>query len=372
MVLLGVFALPAIVVLAHLSTPSEEVPREAYLDCRPYEEPRSVADINAFVAEERGTPGFAGGDVGASTRLADGRRFMVFGDTLRPLDSRTAPMVRNSILVMGNGCAGVLRPAEDGAAVPNRDDGLWYWPSTVDSAPDGEGGSRVVVGLMRMQRTGPGEWDFAVVGASAARFEVPANGVPELIAVADIGTDDPDPAKPLWSAAATLTDDGTVYLYGTATPGTEMVFGYSLQVARTTVDGLARPETWEYWDGSGWSSDPSTAEILVPAESGVSRALTVFERDGTWYAVSKRHDFLGSDLVIWKAPAPTGPFDDGTPVAELPTDEHWMTYLALAHPELLTDEDSVVVSWSVNSMDPSVVAADPTAYRPRYLQVPLP
>ena len=372
MVVLGVFAVPMLVVLAYVTAPVDERPAGAYIDCQPYEEPRSVADINAFVASQRSSPGFAGGDVGASTRLADGRRFMVFGDTLRPEDASGAPMVRNSVLLMGNGCAGVLRPADDGAAVPNRGDGAWYWPSTVDSAPDGEGGSRVVVGLMRMERTGSGSWDYRVIGASAARFQVPANGVPELVAVADIGPDDADAARPMWSAAATLTDDGTVYLYGTATPGTELVFGYSLHVARTTVEDLVHTDRWEYWDGAQWTPDASAVATLIPADSGVSRALTVFERDGTWYAVSKRHDFLGSDLVVWKASAPTGPFDDGTAVAELPTDEDWMTYLALAHPELLPDDDSVVVSWSVNSMDPSVVQADPASYRPRFMQVPLP
>lgn len=370
--MVGVFLLPLLVVLAHVSAPADERPDGAYLDCRPYQEPRTVADINAFVADQRPTPGFAGGDVGVSTRLADGRRFMAFGDTLRPADADGAPMVRNSVLVMGNGCAGVLRPPDDGAAVPDREDGAWYWPSTVDSTPDGKGGSRVVVGLMRLKSSGSGPWDYEVVGASAARFRVPANGVPELVAVADIDPDDADRTKPMWSAAAVLDDDGTVYVYGTATPGTEYVFGYSLHLARTTVDDLLHTQRWEYWDGTGWSSQEHSAATLIPAEHGVSRALTVFERDGTWYAVSKRHDFLGSELVIWKAPTPMGPFDEGHAVAELPTDDEWMTYLALAHPELLPDDDSVVVSWSVNSMDPSVVLADPSAYRPRFSKVPLP
>ena len=370
--MLGVLVATLVVVLAYVTTPVADQPEGAHLDCRPYAEPRSVADINAFVTQQRAAPGFAGGDVGASARLADGRRFMVFGDTLRPPGSDAAPMVRNSVLVMGNGCAGVLQPAGGGAAIPSRDDGVWYWPSTVASAPDDEGGSRVVVGLMRMQRTGSGTWDYRVVGSSAARFHVPAGGVPELVAVADVGPDDPDTTSPLWSAAATLTDDGKVYLYGTATPGTAYVFGYSLHVARTTVDDLVHVERWEYWDGSTWTSDADAVATLIPADSGVSRALSVFERDGTWYAVSKRHDFLGQELVIWKAPSPTGPFDDGHSVAELPTDDEWMTYLALAHPELLPEEDTVVVSWSVNSLDPSVVANDPSSYRPRFLRVTLP
>ena len=373
-VVVGVFLLPALVVLAHLQdTRTEPVSEPSpFIDCRPYSEPTSVRQINAFIRTQRSTPGCAGGDVGASTELADGRSFWVFGDTLRDADPGEPSMVRNSILLMGDGCAGVYRPDTGGAAIPDRDDGVGYWPTTVDSMPDGQGGTRVVVGLMRIRPTGNGVWDFEIVGASAARFQVPANDVPELVGVYDIGLDDPDMSKPLWSAAAALADDGTVYLYGTANPGRPMVFGYSLHVARTTVPGLTDQSSWEYWDGRRWVRDASAAVALIPADNGVSRALSVFERGGTWYAVSKQADYLGSRLEIWKAPAPTGPFTATGSVADLPSDDRTITYLALAHPELLAEDGSVVVSWSVNSTDPSVVQRDPTVYRPQFRRVPLP
>ena len=371
---LGVFLVPLLVVLSHVQDRryEPEAAPSAYIDCRPFSEPTSVEQINAFIRTQRSTPGFAGGDVGASTELADGRSFWVFGDTLRDVDPGEPSMVRNSVLLMGDGCAGVYRPANGGAAIPDRADGVGYWPTTVASAPDGRGGTRVVVGLMRIRATGNSLWDFEIVGASAARFQVPANDVPELVGVHDVGPDDPDMSKPLWSAAAALTDDGTVYLYGTANPGEPMVFGYSLQVARTTVRGLTDQSRWQYWDGTRWTRDSSRAAVLVPADNGVSRALSVFERDGVWYAVSKQADFLGSRLVVWKAPAPTGPFTETGSVADLPSDESTITYLALAHPELLAKDGSVVVSWSVNSTDPRVVERDPTVYRPQFRRVPLP
>ncbi len=344
----------------------------ASVECEPFERPRTVEDINDFIDTQRPAPGWAGGDVGASTALADGRSFWVFGDTLRPSTDGGPTMVRNSILIMGDDCAGVYRPADGLAAIPDRDGEVGYWPTTVDSAPDGEGGTRVVVGLTRVKAVGDGAWDFQELGASAARFQVPAGGVPQLVEVFDIGPDEPDPSKPLWSAAAYLADDGTVHLYGTRRSEEDLVFGYSLHAARTTVPDLAHPERWEYWDGTTWVKEESEAVAVIEAEKGVSRALSVFERDGTWYAVSKQEEFLGSEMVIWTSPTPTGPFTATGPVASLPSDDEVVTYMALAHPELLPEKGSVVVSWSVNAVDPTTLQSDPKLYRPEFRRVPLP
>lgn len=371
-VVVGIFLVPGLILIGYFLQKDEPPAQRAYVECRPFTAPKSVAGINKFIRSQRAAEGFAGGDVGASTRLVDGRTFWVFGDTLRPTDDGGTTMVRNSVLLMGDGCAGVYRPVGGLAAVPDREDGVGYWPSTVDSGPDGKGGTRVVVGLMRIKAKGTGQWDYDIVGSSAARFDVPANDTPKLVGVTDIGNDNPDMSRPLWAAAATLTKDGTVYLYGTAHPTGEWIFGYSLHVARTTVAGLTRQDTWEYWDGQDWNADPRSVATLIEADNGVSRALSVFEKNGSWYAVSKQADFVGSDLVIWKAPSPTGPFVNTGSVAKLPSDEKRVTYMALAHPELLPAKDELVVSWSVNSTDPDVIERNPTLYRPEFARVPLP
>lgn len=187
----------------------------------------------------------------------------------------------------------------------------------------------------------------------------------------DLGPDVRAPERPLWGAAVAVEGE-QVYVYGTSTPGEPYVFGYDLYVARTTVDDYLEPYSWEYFDGYGWSDDPDSAVSLIPAASGVSRVLSVFSRDGVWYAVSKRLDFLGDELVIWKAYAPTGPFVATAPVADIPTDETFLQYMPLAHPDLLPRDGTVVVSWSVNAMDPEVLEEDPKLYRPKFLRVPLP
>ena len=107
---------------------------------------------------------------------------------------------------------------------------------------------------------------------------------------------------------------------------------------------------------------------------GVSQILSVFERDGSWYAVSKRDEFLGKDLVIWKAPSPTGPFTPSAPLAEIPSDPKGgvIRYMPLAHPGLLARPGKILVSYSRNVADLDKLAKDPTLYRPRFLEVPLP
>lgn len=372
LVVFVIFLVPIALAGAVLA-PDDERPRRpaTWLDCLPYERPTSVRDVNDFVVGARETPGFVGGDVGASTSLSDGRNLWVFGDTLRPPEEPGPSMVRNSMLLTGKGCASVYRPASNGAAVPDREDGVGYWPMSVTSVPGEDGTDRVAVGLMRVRSTGSGMWDFEIVGSSVARFEVTANAVPRLVGVVDLDPDDATLSEPLWGAA-TAVDGETVYVYGTANPGEPYVFGYSLHVARTTVEKYLDVNSWEYWDGRIWHRDPERALSLVPAEEGVSRVLSVFEKNGSWYAVSKRLEYLGNDLVIWKAPAPEGPFVPSPPVAQIPTDDKFLQYMPLAHPELLPEDDSVVVSWSVNAMDPRTLESDPSLYRPRFLRVALP
>ena len=202
---------------------------------------------------------------------------------------------------------------------------------------------------------------------------VRAGETPQLVVRRDLGPDDADTNRPTWGAA-TAIHDGWLYLYGTARPGTEGIFGFSLHVARTRVDDVLDETAWEYWDGSAWQGSAAKAEALIAADQGVSQTLSVFERGGRWYAVSKRDEVFGNDLVIWTAPSPTGPFDGGTAVAELPSDlaKGQLRYMPLAHPDLMPDKRTVVVSYSRNNTDVDKVEDNPFLYRPEFLQVPLP
>lgn len=331
-----------------------------------------VAALDRFARTVRGDPGFAGGDVGASVELQDGRFLFVFGDTLRGDSFDGEQFVHNSMLVFSPGCGQVVLPADHGAIVPDRADGVGYWPMSVARVPR-EGYDLVGVGVQRVRPTGSGVFSFEVLGPAVATFIVPVGKAPQLLGVHDLGADHADPTRPMWGAAAAV-HHGWVYCYGTSRPADATTGGFALQVARFRPEDLARPGAWRYWDGGRWQDDPDRAAVLVPAAGGVSETLSVFHQGRRWYALSKRDEVLGSDLTVWTAPGPTGPFTAAPALAQIPSDAATGTlrYLPLAHPALLPVPGTVVVGYSENNTDVTVVRDDPRRYRPRFLRVVLP
>ena len=351
-----------------------DVPRASETSCLPIDPVTSVDAVNDIASSLRGSPEFQGADVGADVELQDGRRLWVFGDTLRSPSFDGQRFVRNSMLVFDDTCADVVLPADHGALIPDREDGVGYWPMSIARV---EHVGYDLVGVAAQRVRGAAQPDgaaaFENLGPAIALFIVRRGDAPQLLEVTDIGPDLADSSRTTWGAAATV-EGGWVYLYGTAHPDEDLVFGFSLQVARVRPDDILDPGRWRYWDGSRWQKRASAAATLIPADGGVSQTLSVFQQDGRWYAVSKRDEFLGSDLVVWSSPGPTGPFVAGQPVAQIPSDKKTGTlrYMPLAHPDLLPEKGSVVVSYSQNNTDVSAINDDPFLYRPRFLRIALP
>ena len=339
---------------------------------------RTVADLNEMVRTVRGGPEFQGGDVGADTELQDGRLLMVFGDTLRSPSFSGQRFVRNSMLLVGGDCIQAVVPEDHGALIPDRPSALstgrvGYWPMSAITITH-PGYDLVVVTAQRVRSTGADDtFGFENLGPAVAVFVVPRGETPQLVAVRDVGPDAADITRPEWGAAAVVEGDW-LYLYGTANPDQPYVFGFSLRLARVHPDDVLRASAWEYWTGADWVSDAAQSRELVPAEGGTSQTLSVFADGERWYALSKRNEFLGSDVVVWTAPEPWGPFDGGRTVATLPSDaaEGRLRYMPLAHPGLLPEPGTVVVSYSRNRTDVDEVVEDPTRYRPGFLRVDLP
>ncbi|GEB15287.1 DUF4185 domain-containing protein [Pimelobacter simplex] len=352
-------------------TPKE--PTTVLEPCIPTGDLATVDQLNAFVTRTRGSVAFAGGDVGASVRLQDGRGMFVFGDTLRGPDFDGQQFVRNSMLLFSPGCGRVVLPRDRGAVVPDRPDGVGYWPMSIASVPR-DGYDLVGVSVQRVRSTkGSGVFDFEILGPAVALFRVLPGQAPDLVSLRDVGPDTVDPSRPMWGAA-TAIDDGWVYVYGTSRDRAAVSTGFDLRVARSRPETVGDPTAWEFWDGRAWTPDEARARVLIPRRGGVSQTLSVFHDGDRWYAVSKRDEVLGRDLVVWQAPGPTGPFVAAPPVAEIPSDavSGTLRYLPLAHPDLLPEPGTVVVSYSENNTDFTVVRDDPRRYRPRFLRVRLP
>ncbi len=376
-------ATPAVIVLGlaawllptDAQLPGDSTPLAGTSRCEHVGPLNSVRDLNRATRSLDSGDLIGGGDVGASTLLQDGRSLWLFGDSVRS-PGKYPTFVRNSMLILQTDCLAIVLPHDNGAVIPNRADGVGYWPMSV-SARSETGYDLVTVTAQRVRNTGSDVFDFEMLGPSVARFVVPRGGTPQLLQVTDLSRDRVDATRPMWGAASAAAD-GWLYSYGTAQSSEEGVFGYSLRVSRARPQDALDTSRWQYWDGSGWSGEEARATELIPAENGTSQTLSVWRGKGAggnvWYALSKRNDFLGSDLVVWTAPAPTGPFTPHPTETTIPSDISTgeLRYMPLAHPEILPKRGSVVVSYSNNRLDPEAVEQDPSVYRPTFLRVRLP
>lgn len=329
---------------------------------------RPVADNVGFT----GDPLLLGADVGASAELGDGRIIWAYGDTFRRPDGVTLSAVRNSLVVEDDGCRAVVIPAGGQEAIPNREDGVGYWPMSL--AVSVEGRATVVRVFAERVRGSESRFGFVNLGPAVATFVVPSDGAPRLRSVVDLGPDDPSRRNVGWGAAVTSGGDGYLYIYGTANPEEPLVFGWSVRVARARAADLDDPSAWDYWTGSGWDSDDSRAVEVISAVNGVSQTFSVVEHGDSWYAVSKRDGDLGTDLAVWSATAPWGPFSPPVTVGRIPNQEHpsLLRYMPLAHPEVPSESGTVAVSICRNSADPALLLAAPEVYRPYFVSIELP
>lgn len=340
--------------------------------CTPTGSLDSVAELNDFIETAPGNVGFVGADVGVDVTLQDGRRLWMFGDTFRAIDFAGRTVVRNSMLIFSQECVEVVLPADRGAVIPDRGDGVGYWPMSVVTV-NRPGYDLVLVHSQRVHTTGAGVFDFETLGPAIDAFLVTRGAEPRRIAHGDLGVDSAAVERPMWGAAAAYVD-GWLYLYGTARPDVPGVLGNSLRVARVRPGRVFDQSRWEYWDGAVWQGDADRARVLIGAVGGVSQTLSVFRSGGRWFVLSKRDEFLGSDLAIWPADSATGPFATSITVAQIPCDATTgeLRYMPLAHPDLLPVIRTIVVSYSRNNTDFAEVCSDPTQYRPYFVRVLLP
>ena len=317
-------------------------------------------------------PNLVGADVAASAALPGTRFVFVFGDTARLTSQGTSLAVRNSMEVIAGKCAYVVSAPGNLAVVPDRPDGVGYWPMSILVNPGGGPLTQFTVMMQRVRSTG--DLEFENLGPAIAVFDIGPQGSPQLNSVTDIGPDTPSRSHPCWGAA-TFASNGYWYLYGTSTPKQPGEFGWAVKVARVRAGQAGNIASWQYWNGTTWTPSEASAAELIPAQNGVSQTFSVFSRQGHLYAVSKKGGFLGSDLAIWPMKSPTGPMGSPVTVGLIPntTNPEQLLYMPLAHPDIPASTPSrILVSVSRNTTDQSVLARFPLLYRPFFVEVNLP
>ena len=385
-VLVCALLLFGVVALVLHREPAESNPTQAATGlggCSPLNAPAGAAGYAAALASFQ-DPHFVGADVGLSLRLQDNRVVWMYGDTTRRVGDKEGT-VRNSMVIDEGNCRRLLLPVGGGAAIPDRADGTGYWPTAMIASP-----GTLYVAAQRVQQAG-NDLGFVNLGPAIAIFDLEPGAVPVLRSVMDISPDDSSRTRIGWGAAIADGGDGWWYVYGTRHPAATEAFGWEVRVARTRADRILDVHRWQYWDGRGWSRHAEGSVPVIAAEGGVSQTFSVVHRgseaansagaDGsaepsgspTWYAVSKRDGDLGTDLAVWPASAPQGPFADAVTVGVVPHESPVVRYMPLAHPDLVpADARSIVVSVSRNSLDPLLLARDPLLYRPFFVDITLP
>ncbi len=346
---------------------------ELLTDCRTYPQPTTVEDLDQLATTALDHPGFQGGDGAMSIELGDGRRLVLFGDTLRERSYPGGSVVRNSMMLFDEDQACVLSGPDGREVVSDRDDGVGYWPMSLVARSSG-GIEDVAIMMQRVAATASDDLGFVILGTSLVRMRIPHDGVPRVLETIDMQADDPSRSRITWGSAMWRGDDEWIYVYGTRNPQRVGAYGWSLHAARAKWGDLADQDRWQFWDGERWSPQRSQVATLIGADGGVAQVLSVFARDDVWYAVSTKDGDLGDDVAVWTAQQPTGPFTAHPTVLSLPVEQFdgALTYLVLAHPGLFDESGSVVISYSRGSTNWEALVRQPLRYRPAFERIELP
>ena len=314
---------------------------------------RRASEFNTLFTRFGG--GWTGADATYSIPLPDGRQLWLFGDTfLGTVNAdRSRPptgLIRNTFVIQDGEELTTLytgSPGNASAFAQPQEPGWWYWP--------GHGvtrGDTLEVVLYGFKNEGGGAWGFAYASIDVAKYALPD------IRLLSIERKVLDPK--INYGACVLEDDGFYYLYGAEKEGLQKY----LHVARVPVaEGLAGE--WAYYDGADWVADPGQSKRLF---ANVSEQFSIFRHEGHYYLLTQHHIF-GSQIYIYKADAPTGPFTDPTLVYCTPeTGGDIFTYNAFAHTQFL-DRGELLVSYNVNSFEFADVFANADNYRPYFVWV---
>jgi uncharacterized protein DUF5005 len=313
--------------------------------------------FSSYGNDNTSTDDWTGGDGTYSVQLPDGRVLWMFSDTYlgrvrfdgtRPT---SAPIIHNDFVVQKKGSLtetvhGGSSQAPTSLIEPDDADWAWVGDATVE-------GDHLRQFVSTYVRTGTGMWDWRWSGTDIVSFSLPdLRIVGTTAAPTGVGVD---------HGAGLLEDGPYTYLYGVED---QQSVKY-LHVARAAAGNVLGP--WEFWDGTGWSSDPNDSARVM---SGVANSVSVVRRDEAYVLVTQDTSVpFSNQIVAYVACSPQGPFTNRTRLYTTPeTGGDLFTYNALAHPEF-TNRQGFLVSYNVNSFDLGDLYQDVTIYRPRFIRV---
>lgn len=296
--------------------------------------------------------GWTGGDATYSVELDQDRRIWLFGDTfidqVNPDRTRSDFQIINNSLMLQVGDelttihGGTAESPVAFARPPET--GHWYWP--------GDGTvfqNELLVFMHGFANEGGGAWDF--YRTSIDLLTIDAENFTILSA-------DRIAVNPTISwGAALMEDEDYTYVYGVKSDG----LSKTLFVSRTDA-GLRA--SWEYFSDDAWVPDEASA---TPVLEGVSEQFSVFKSDNEYYLLTQ-HNLFGNEIYLYHSDAPEGMFTDKQIVYCTPeTGGDIYTYNAFVHTGFY--QDSLLVSYNVNSFNIQDLMDDADNYRPYFIKV---
>jgi hypothetical protein len=296
--------------------------------------------------------GWTGGDATYSVDLKNGKTLWMFGDSFinQVSEDRSRPTFKliNNSLVLQDGSemttfhGGTSVNPKAFAAPPET--GEWYWPGDATVA-----NGKLYLFMHGFGTNGGGGWDFFRTSVDLLTIN------PTTLAIESNERLFDDPTIS-WGAAI-MEDVDYTYVYGVlSASGSKQLY-----VARTNED---LSETWEYFTGTAWNTDRLTAEAIF---DDVSEQFSVF-KDGNVYYLLTQHNLFGKEIYLYTSTVPQGEFTEGRTVYCTPeTGGDIFTYNAFAHPHVY--QDSLLVSYNVNSLDYTDILDNADNYRPYFVKI---
>lgn len=305
----------------------------------------------------RNSGGWTGGDATYSIVLNDSSNLWIFGDTFlgkvdnnRTRDS-TESMINNSLVIQNKNSfktlyGGTTQKPESYLKPPEPN--WWYWP----------GHGQIYQNTLQLVMFALGKPDTDIgIGFEYKAIDLVTLSLPDLKVISSkrrmpfFGTN---------YGAFILQEGGYTYIYGAKR---EAAAKY-LHVARVKGADISQP--WEYLSKEAhWTDSHENSQPLL---ASVAEQFSVFKRKEHYFLMTQNYD-LDPELFLYSSTTPIGPFLNKQTIYCTPeTNGNIITYNAFVHEQFST-EDSLLISYNINSLKFEDVFSNADNYRPRFVNV---
>ena len=336
----------------------------------------TVERLPSYEALFQRTEGWTGGDGVFSVRLDSDRILWLFGDTfigdIKNGRHVNAVLVNNSIAIQTGRKPspadikffyGESAQGKPEAFVKPQDGIGWYWPYHGVRTEEG-----LFLFLIQVKRAeGPPGFDFKLVATWLVKVPNP--------------DDPPDrwrfmQEKIPWShekrlfGSSILVKGEECFIYGTVEETIKGLSGKKMILAKVPLIQMNDFGRWRFYFRGEWLNDADGAESI--AENVANEFSVSFQPSINRYLMVYTQDSFSEYIVFRLAPTPHGPWSSPFRVYRCPEakwDSKVFCYAAKGHPELLQSPEDLIVTYTTNSTDFSLIETDTRFYRPRVLKI---